>query len=357
MIKYIFLFVISLLFFFKSFCQENDYNNFFILKAGKGISFGGYGFNLEFRRKHFAYNFITGYSQKFESSTYTIPSSYNVALSSKYYIFNYKSTLRPYLGVHFGWLNNYYHDKIGNDAYDPIVYGGAMLYGIEASEGAVHFSFSFAIDPGFAIVDKYKHPYYDSQFRFSTNIGLGINLYRLPKLNLRKKQDEEIEISENRIVNNNLPIKENQDVCFSKPYNSNIDIPKGNCKDLIIYQQVNSNQFVVVNIKNDISSYNNRLSVYQIDSISDRDISVYILEENELNKIKCEEYSTIINKKNNSIYKAFEGNASIRVVEDESENYSFNISIKLKNLKLEKKSIDKNEQLFYDEILICKIRL
>ena len=343
-----------------NFCFSQGANYFdktLVIKGGKGNAYGAYGINAEFRKKHLANYLCIGYSPKYTTTNnIQIDKSYNFGFGINYYFFDIRSSLKPFAGIHLGWLNNYYNEKIGFEPYSPIVYGGAAKAGIEVSENVMHFSISASLDPGFAILDNSKHPFYSSNFHFSLNIGFGINLYQLPSFIKKKnKKDKIIDSNEEKV---NSEIKNNEPTDFCSDYLDNTEIIKGHCNELCIFQQINDNKFIYIKLYHDVADYKDIIATYNIDSFPNKIINVYLIESSHLDSKDCEEHLKEINT-DNSIFKTIEGKVYLKVSESDSDDTetSYFISILVKNIKFRRTIINKKEEIYFDEIKICKLKI
>lgn len=339
--------------------SANYFDKLFVVKGGKGTAYSGYGLNAEYRKSHLASYVCIGFSPHYTTTNnILIDESYNFGFGTNYYFFDIRSSFKPFLGIHLGWLNNYYNEKIGFDNYSPYVYGGAAKAGIEVSENFLHFGFSLTVDPGFAILDRSKHPYYSSNFHISTNIGFGINLYQLSSLTKKKKKrDKDIENeSKNENVISEVKVNKTNDFCDDYSYNN--EIIRGFCNELCVYQQINENKFVYIKLHHDIADYKDITATFNVDSFPNKIINAYLIEETNITKNQCENYIKDINS-NNNIFKTLEGKIYLKVTETESNDVeaSYYISILIKNIKFRRINSTTKEEEYFDEIKICKLKI
>ncbi|OFX18291.1 MAG: hypothetical protein A2033_17740 [Bacteroidetes bacterium GWA2_31_9] len=337
----------------------NYFDKLFVIKGGRGTAYSGYGINAEYRKNHLANYLCIGYSPHYTTTNgLQINESYNFGFGTNYYFFDIRSSFKPFLGIHLGWLNNYYNEKIGFEPYSPFVYGSALKAGVEISENLLHFGFSFTIDPGFAILDKSKHPYYDSNFHLSANVGFGINLYQLQSFIKKKKKKDKDTVNEANSENAITEIKENLSKDYCTDFTQNSEIIRGYCNELCVYQQISANKFIFIKLHHDIADYKDIIATFSIDSFPNKIINVYLIEANNINSEQCENYLKEINSDNN-FFNPIEGKVYLKVTESEANDIesSYYISLLVKNIKFRRTVSNKNEEEYFDEVKICKLKI
>lgn len=149
------------------------------LNAGFGLLYGGLGGNLEIGTGHFSGFGSFGYATPRSFDTIRIAPTYNYMFGLRYYFNVNSNVLFPRVGLGYGWITNYYNDKIGNASYDQTVHGlslhlGAQFYTLE---GLV-FNFDVGIASKVAITNPSSHPHFYSLY-VRPNIGIGYDLTHL----------------------------------------------------------------------------------------------------------------------------------------------------------------------------------
>lgn len=158
------------------------------LKIGQGVLFGGRGFHIEYRNRHFGFAIDGGYQGEQYVYEHTLKPSYNAGVNTRYYYYHKNGNWQAYGGLYLGWLSNYYLPQIGEKSYNHIVYGAAPIVGIEIREEILNIDLGLTVDPGILTLQSQQHPYYAEQWNVSPNIGIGINLYALRSaIKFRKK--------------------------------------------------------------------------------------------------------------------------------------------------------------------------
>ncbi len=186
-----------------SWCQV-FYDRYVNIKIGQGFSFGGMGIAVEYRYKKVSVLGSFGYQSEQLVYEHLIPSSWNISSDIRYYLSKRDGNWQYFIGLHGGWLSNYYHPDIGENSYQYNVYGIAMHTGIEIREELLNFEIGMGIDPGRLTFWPKKHPFYNTSWHIASNIGIGINLYALQsKLKYNKKKGNNQKESMNQIVVNN----------------------------------------------------------------------------------------------------------------------------------------------------------
>lgn len=181
------------------------YDRYVNFKIGQGFSFGGMGVALEYRYKKVSVLGSFGYQREQLVYDRIIPSSWNISSDMRYYLSKRDGNWQFFLGLHGGWLSNYYHPGIGENSYQYNVYGIALHTGIEIREELLNFEIGIGIDPGRLTFQPKKHPYYNAGWYIAPNIGIGINLYALQsRLKYNKKKEYNKKDAPNKIVTNNF---------------------------------------------------------------------------------------------------------------------------------------------------------
>jgi hypothetical protein len=330
-----------------------DSDKMLVLKVGNGTTFGGKGIGAEFRKNRLGAQLDFGFRVKEVQDSLTTPSSYNFNLNAFYYFRDPKSAIRPKLGIHLGWLNNYNDNQIVTKKYNPHVYGMAFVSGLEFGEGIVKVSINVIYDPGFLIFKPETHPYYSDLYYLSYSFGVGIDLVGfnkfiknrkiIKKYDKNQKENDENENDENSTtLNKNNTIK---DKCFSLSEISG-NIAKGICGENTIYQQISSDKFVLIEFTRNISDYKGT----NIFDVKDNAfVKVYIISGADYN-----DFCSVIDKTTNYI-KADEGKTTLLVEQNNENKDILNISVMLKGISVSSKIENETRIQIYDEIVICNL--
>lgn len=186
--KRLFLNILLFLILNHSIFSQIFYDRYVNFKIGQGFSFGGVGIAVEYRYKKLSLLGSIGYQREQLIYDRIVPSSWNVSGDIRYYLSKRDGNWQFFLGIHGGWLSNYYHPNIGESPYQYNVYGIALHSGIEIREELLNIEIGMGIDPGRLTFKPSKHPYYNTSWYIAPNIGIGINLYALQsRLKYNKK--------------------------------------------------------------------------------------------------------------------------------------------------------------------------
>ncbi len=174
--------------------QKQEPSNIYAnANIGFGLLYGGYGLHAEIGKKHFGCFASFGYATERQIDNITIKPSINYHAGLRYYFDVNSDVVFPRVGLGFGWITNYYNEKIGNQPYDQSAYGlsaqvGAQFY---AASGIV-VNFDIAMSSNTVILSPQTHPHF---FRFYARpcIGIGYDLQRLfEKKKPKSVQNKEI---------------------------------------------------------------------------------------------------------------------------------------------------------------------
>ncbi|GAB5540026.1 MAG: hypothetical protein Salg2KO_21290 [Salibacteraceae bacterium] len=159
--------------------ETNTVSYFANASGGLGMIYGGLGGNIEVGARHFSVFGAYGYAPQSSDLTITIPASYNYHFGLRYYANIGSPYIYPRIGVGFGWLSNYYNDRIGMSKYDHSVEGMSVQLGVQfySAEGVV-FSFDAGMGSKVLITNPNRHPYF-FDFYIRPCIGIGYDIARL----------------------------------------------------------------------------------------------------------------------------------------------------------------------------------
>lgn len=332
-----------------------------IVKGGFGLPYGAWGTNIEYRWKNYGTYVGGGYLKEQSFRDVHLSSSFNTCLGLKYYFLKPQDGFRPVLGLHAGWLNNYYSSKINTTSYNYNVYGLAGLMGLYFSENIVSLEISMLIDPGMLIYKPATHPYYSDKVYITPSIGVGVNLYAL-KIYLRdlknRRKLELIDTVPNIITNKKdsiLPKKQDYETeKIVKDCNDNVGYKmikkffKDKNGNSFAVKQIAEDMYVFIKIQKSGAITSQTLQINYLDSTT-KLINVFMLKS--LNK--NDNIETIVNKflikdfKNIQTYYLISGKSTVFYYANSSKDFS----IRLNDLKM--KNYEGNKFLYYDEILIC----
>lgn len=337
-----------------------------VLKGGFGLPFGAYGLNLEYRYYNIGGYVGGGYMKTQYYREIDIPSSFNGALGLKYYFFRFEDPWHPILGIHAGWLNNYYHKNIGTASYESTVYGLALIGGIELTENFVSLEMSMVVDPGFAILHPEKHPSYQGKAYFTPTIGIGVNLYAIRhyyKYKEKNRKRKEERQNEPVILSDKKQefVKDENEIFIEKiksECNDTISFPavrtlvQDNFGNLLAGKQIAEDSYLFVRFSSEKSSSGILAQVYQIDS-SITDVNVFLIKSKNPNvTLNNLAYQLVSESQTEGItFEAVKGTVSFYYY----KNARNEISIRLNDLKLSSKAGDGRVELYYDEIFICLV--
>lgn len=331
--------------------RERRKTQFLILKTGMGIPYSFYGANLEFGINRFGFSIGGGFMPSQTISGRLINSSYNFSGGLQYYLpkLAYHVPVRPRVGLHVGWLNNYYDLRIEDKPYNPIVYGTALIVGFEYSKKFFFLNFDISYDPGIATFDKKRHPYYNDRMYFNYSLGAGVNLVPfVQSLDFKKKKKYYRSLEDNGIKAPKLAKKDSV-------------INKGLCGKITVYQRIDEDKYIFVKVNLDSLKTNLQYNRMELGLAESRVIS-YIENLSEVNQSFCCSNDNLpaneIRKGYQLRYVAVSGNAV--VISNNKKYYSgsnenFRISVKLKDLKFVNENDPEAEDIYIDEIIIYDV--
>jgi len=149
------------------------------LSAGFGMNYGGLGGNFELGTGHFSGFAALGYAPETFEGIIRIESSFNYQVGVRYYFNVGNEFIFPRIGAAFGWITNYYNQRIGAANYNQNVQGGSLQLGVQiiSLEGFV-FNFDAGMGTNAAIIKPKSHPHFYN-FYIRPCIGIGYDLSRL----------------------------------------------------------------------------------------------------------------------------------------------------------------------------------
>lgn len=164
------------------------------VNGGFGMLYGGFGGNIEAGVGHFAGFGALGYATERTIDTVTIAPSVNYHAGIRYYFNVGSEVLFPRVGLGFGWIANYYNDRLGNDPLDQRVSGLSLHLGAQffTFEGLV-FNFDVAMGSRYAITRASDHPLF-FPFYIRPCIGIGYELTTLFRKDASNKMIQNKEI-------------------------------------------------------------------------------------------------------------------------------------------------------------------
>jgi len=164
-------------------------NDFLLLRIGKGTQYGDLGGGIEVGRNNFGIYGSIGYSTKTKIDGRAIDASLNWSSGVDYFTSDNSKNFRQKVGLEAGWIRNYYYDRIGNNKYNPNVYGISSHLGWEFNFR--NFNIEIGISYGFnkLIFNKSSHPYFSSEHHFALYSGLTMNALSYRKTYSRVKEE------------------------------------------------------------------------------------------------------------------------------------------------------------------------
>lgn len=165
---------------YSSAAQESNtpsvYSN---LCAGLGMTYGGYGASAEAGIKHFSAFASFGYAPPTVDGLVIIDPSFNYHFGMRYYLNVGSNLIFPRVGLSYGWITNYYDQRIGNRNYLQTVDGLCGQIGVQfySTEGIV-VNFDLAMSGAALVTHQSVHPYFFN-FYLRPCIGIGYDLSRI----------------------------------------------------------------------------------------------------------------------------------------------------------------------------------
>ena len=146
---------------------------------GFGMIYGGLGGNAELGIRHLSAFGSFGYAPKSYGAPIPIQASYNYLLGFRYHFNVGSEMIFPHAGLGFGWITNYYDQRIGLMKYDQNVYGLSLHTGVQIySEEGFVFNFDIAMSSSAVIANPNTHPYF-YVFYIRPCVGVGYDLARV----------------------------------------------------------------------------------------------------------------------------------------------------------------------------------
>ncbi|MEZ4721314.1 MAG: hypothetical protein R2813_05485 [Flavobacteriales bacterium] len=171
--------------------QNLDY---FIAPAlGFGMIYGGLGGTAELGYGHFSVYGSLGYAPRNSDNPVVIKNTINVQGGGRYYFDVGSDLIFPRIGFGYGWITNYYDERIGTAVYDQSVDGLSIHTGLQIySEEGVIFNFDIAMSSNLVINNPSTHPYFFA-FYIRPCIGVGYDVSRaFNRKKSRRIQNKEI---------------------------------------------------------------------------------------------------------------------------------------------------------------------
>jgi hypothetical protein len=161
--------------------DQSEGNSSFFANAngGFGMLYGGFGGNIEAGIGHFSGFVSVGYATARIYDTVTIQPSLNYQFGLRYYFDVGSDVLFPRVGIGYGWVTNYYDERLAGLDYDQHVEGISLHIGVQfySMEGVV-FNFDVGMSSKYAISQGDQHPFFYPLY-VRPNVGIGYDLVRL----------------------------------------------------------------------------------------------------------------------------------------------------------------------------------
>jgi hypothetical protein len=152
---------------------------FMNLNGGFGMLYGGFGGKYEGGIGHVAGFGALGYATERLIDTTRIAPSVNYHFGIRYYFNVGSDAFFPRIGLGYGWVTNYYSEKIGNQPYEQHVKGLSLHLGAQFySPDGIVFNFDLGMASKYTILNSSSHPYF-FPFYIRPNVGIGYDLTRL----------------------------------------------------------------------------------------------------------------------------------------------------------------------------------
>ena len=162
---------------------------------GFGIPYGGLGASFELGAGHFSSFAGLGYAPRRTIDTVVINATFNYLLGFRYYFDVNSDFIYPRIGLSFGWITNYYSERIGSESYKQKVEGLSLQVGTQfySAEGFV-LNLDLAMSSRHVILQEDMHPhFYTFYLRPAIGVGFDINSIGNRKKKSRTIKNERID--------------------------------------------------------------------------------------------------------------------------------------------------------------------
>lgn len=324
------------------------------LKGGYGVSYSGYGANVEWRNRRIGAGFTAGYLPKQKYEFATLSPSFQYSIFGMYYFNNISRNWKPRIGLSTGWVNRYYDDRIGSDKYDANVYSVALVPGLQYQYRRLYFNFDLNTYYGSLKFPFFNNPYFQEKIYVSPSVGIGyhigylnrrINLkINLDKLSFKIANNKEIELDKNY----NKQVKQ----CISNNYVMGKYTKYGVCNNTVLYSHVVEHQYLFIVLNIDSCKVENNCINYRFSK--QNFIKAYLIEIEDLQDVNC---CTILEKFENiekcKRFYALDGWISIVSNQKKLKKKSKDVKIafKIKNVRFVNECDFINE-IYFDELIV-----
>lgn len=324
------------------------------LKGGYGVSYSGYGANIEWRNNNIGAGFTAGYLPKQKYEFATLSRSFQYSIFGMFYFNNISKNWKPRIGLLTGWVNRYYDDRIGSDKYDANIYSVALVPGLQYQYKRTYFNFDLNTYYGSLKFPFFNNPYFQEKIYVSPSVGIGYQLGNInKKINLKIDFDK---ISFNNSNNKELELDRNYNKqvkqCISSNYVMGKDAKYGICNNTILYSQVVEHQYLYITLNLDSCYIENNCVNYRLNK--QNFIKVYLVDLEDMQYINCEnileKFETVEKCK---LFYAIDGWISIVSNQKKLKKKSKNVKIafKIKNLRFVN-SCDLENEIYFDELIV-----
>lgn len=324
------------------------------LKGGYGISYSGYGANVEWRNRRIGAGFTAGYLPKQKYEFATLSPSFQYSIFGMYYLNNNSKNWKPRIGMSIGWVNRYYDNRIGSDKYDANVYSAALTSGFQYQYKRTYFNFDLNTFYGSLKFPFFNNPYFQEKIYVSPSVGIG---YQLGNLNRRMNIKVDFDQISFRNTNNKESVLNrnyNKQVkqCISSNYKIEKDAKYGICNNTVVYSHVVEHQYLFISLNLDSCKVENNCINYRFSKHNF--IKAYLIEIEDLQDINCctilEKFENIENCKR---FYALDGWISIVSNQKKLKKKSKEVKIafKIKNVRFVN-SCDSENEIYFDELIV-----
>jgi hypothetical protein len=221
-----------------------------LVTGGFGLTYGVFGINVEYGQKRWAAFIDGGYIPPFTIPVGVLPAAFNFG-GGIWYTFARLDGFAFRGGLYCGWVDEYYSSAIGLQPYEPVVYGTAVMGGIQyRSKYLVLKADVDWITP--LIFNAANHPHYLDVQHIGYSVGVGVNLFAFFKPSRARAERRYERLAGSR--------------CIEKEKRLPRKMKSGACGNLMFYQQLDSIHTLLFYINPDSVRLESDCRTYSIDS-------------------------------------------------------------------------------------------
>ncbi len=357
------------------------------IHGGIGVPLSGIGLSGELRNHRVGFYGSSGYLYPIKTEQHTVSQSFNFGAGTYFYFNKIARNWQPKVGLHAGWLNNYYDERIGTESYKASVYGLSFLGAFEFHSNWMYLNLGLCVDPGNMLFEKEKHPYYNSgqKLFISPFVSIGTSMGDLVQKNKQKhnKKYQKKTKTQNAFIRQ---VKRNQNVfqktlyLFAskerKTYQRSIteecisseseyiitNKNQGACGNIQLYQQIVADRYLFVFLNLDTIEAKPECTSYDVNK-NLQNIRIYLLDVEQMSDSICctcnyHELQNINDSEKPLKYYATEGKISIstsRTAISLNNQKPYRVAVKLTDIKFERVLNQEHETIFLDEVIIYDV--